>query len=272
MDVEDMGRTTLYTRVEAWECDYNNHWNVRYYARSFQLAAEAIATAPGAASPGAAQVQLRHMRFHRELFVSAPVKIRSARVADGPHQGATVHLLQSDGRLAASAVDLSAREGADIPLASAQDLAIALPRSVAETEPAVAIEGWAEPVPMGPIRPVECDHTGALLWEEMIRRLALTSHEHMTNLGFTRDFVQQSGINRMSAEMRIERQGEVPVGTCVRGTSRLVAVGRKSFSTEHRVESDTGTPLAFIRQNLLAVDLKTRRAVEVPAFLRAFSG
>lgn len=268
MAFEDLGRTTLQTRVEAWECDYNDHWNVRYYARSFQLAAESIATRPGAASPGAALVSQRHMRFHRELFVGAAVEVRSAMVADGPHQGATVHLLLSEGRLSATALDVPAGDGAALPPVGAGDLALALPRGVARTADAPRPEDWAAPVPMGPIRPAECDHTGALLWEELIRRLALTSHRHITEMGFTPAFVRDSGINRMSAEMRVERHGHVPVGTCLAGNSRLVAVGSKTFSTEHRIESQTGALLATIRQTLIAVDLKTRRAVAAPGFLR----
>jgi acyl-CoA thioesterase FadM len=31
--------------VQPWECDRNNHWNVRFYIRAFQMASEALAIA-----------------------------------------------------------------------------------------------------------------------------------------------------------------------------------------------------------------------------------
>jgi hypothetical protein len=34
MDLERLGRATLHSRVERWECDFNDHWNVRFYVRS----------------------------------------------------------------------------------------------------------------------------------------------------------------------------------------------------------------------------------------------
>ncbi len=267
MDVERLGKPTLQTRVERWECDFNDHWNVRFYVRSFQLAAEAIATAPGSVSAGAGLVPWRHLRFHRELFVNAPVEVRSARVADGLHQGAVVHFLSTDGRLAATAMDPSA--SVDLPWASAHDAALALPRGLVHLAEA-AVGNWTDLVSLGPIRPAEVDHTGALLWEELVRRLALSSHGHVASLGFSADFVAREGINRMSAEMRIDRMSEVSAGTCLWADTRLVSVRSKGFSTEHRICAADGTFVASIRQNLLTVDLKTRRAVEVPAFLRKF--
>jgi acyl-CoA thioesterase FadM len=271
MDVERLGRATLHSRVERWECDFNDHWNVRYYVRTFQLAAEAIATPPGGVSLGAGLVRARHLRFHRELFVNAPVEVRTALVADGPFQGAAVHLLCSEGHLAATALEHLRAGGAALPKVRARDLVLALPRAVAVTG-AVFVDGGATTeIALGPIRPGEIDHTGALLWEELMRRLSLVSHQHVANLGFTRDFVRQSGVNRMSAEIRVERLAEAVLGTCLRAKARLVEVGRKSFTTESRIETESGTLLASIRQTLLVVDLTTRRAVEAPDFLRAAS-
>jgi acyl-CoA thioesterase FadM len=48
------GRATFHTRVESWECDFNGHWNTRYYGRAFQAAAEVAAALDG--RPDAARV------------------------------------------------------------------------------------------------------------------------------------------------------------------------------------------------------------------------
>jgi len=272
MDVGRLGRATLHARVERWECDFNDHWNVRFYVRSFHMAAEVVATPPGVVSVGAGLVTSRYLRFHRELFVNAPVEVRSVIVADGPFQDSTVHLLCSDGRLAATAMERLPAVGATLPRANAHDLALALPRPTSATGGDAAAAGLPAAATLGPIRPAELDHTGALLWEELMRRLSLAAHQHVTRLGFTPDFVRQSGINRMSAEMWVERHAEAVPGTCLRADSRLLAVGRKSFSTEHRIETEGGILLASIRQTLVVVDLTTRRVVETPEFLRAAIG
>jgi hypothetical protein len=107
VDPNAVGTATYHTRVERWECDYNDHWNVQFYGRSFQMAAEAIAVRATGANPGADATRTRHLRFHGELTVSAPIEVRSARLADADHlEEATVHLLFSAGRIAATALDL----------------------------------------------------------------------------------------------------------------------------------------------------------------------
>lgn len=52
MQPDEGSVATLHSRIESWECDYNGHWNARFYGRSLQLAAEGIATASRGAKPG----------------------------------------------------------------------------------------------------------------------------------------------------------------------------------------------------------------------------
>lgn len=271
MDLGRLGLATLQSRVESWECDFNDHWNARFYVRSFQLAAEAVTTPPGEVSKGARLVNRRHVRFHRELLAGDPVEVRSVVVDDGPHQGATVHLLSSDGRLAATAMERLLGVGEPLPRISAKSLELALPRLQSTADTVVATGSVVVKATLGPIRPTEVDHTGALLWEDIVRRLSLAAHRHITHLGFTPEFIRQNRINRTSVEMRIERHAEAAVGTCLRARTRLVSVSRKSFSTENQIETDDGVLLASIRQNLIVLDLTTRRAVLTPEFLRAAS-
>lgn len=41
--LSDTGRPSHHTRVERWECDWNDHWNARFYVRSFQATVETVA-------------------------------------------------------------------------------------------------------------------------------------------------------------------------------------------------------------------------------------
>ncbi len=266
MEPGEIGLPTLASRVESWECDFNDHWNARFYARSFQLAAERVATLDGRPNPGMALLASRLIRFHRELFVGTSVDVRSARVADGEHAGAVVHLLSGGGRLSATAIDLPGTGGAHLPAVTAGEIRLALPRALAQP----AADGAdAETAETGPVRPVELDHTGAILYEELVRRAAFGLHGLLDRLGFTPEFTQETGIGRMAVESRLTPLGRCAPGCLVRVHSRIASVGAKSVTTHHRLECDGGAILACVEHGIVAVDLKARRAVELPAFLRS---
>ena len=186
------GIATLNTRVESWECDFNGHWNARFYGRSFQLAAETIPQPTGIDAP---QAPTRYMRFHGELFPDASVEVRSARL-------------------------------------------------------------------------VEMDHKGNLMFEDIMRRVALAIHNHVSALGLDKAYMKESGISRMAVESRVTRLANTPVGAPLRVRSRITRRALKSFIVAHLLETHTGAAIAFAEHSLLAVNLNTRRAVELPAFLR----
>lgn len=257
------GTPTLHARVENWECDFNGHWNARFYGRSFQLAAEMIAH-PG----GSKTAPTRVIRFHGELFPGAAVEVRSAQLTDGRHPGAIVHALFSGERLSATALDLGGAPVAGLPLISEAAAKLALPRSLD-----AATAGWTEGCgtslcPTGPTRPAEMDHRGNLLFEEIIRRVAFAIHNHVGALGLNETYLKETGISRMAVESRVTRIGNVPVGTPLRVRTRITRRAVKSFVVAHLLESHSGAPLAFAQHSLLTVNLNTRRAVELPAFLR----
>lgn len=270
MDVDRIGIATLHTRVERWECDFNDHWNARYYVRSFQMAAERVEVLDDEANPGLALQGTRHIRFHREMFVGTAIEVRSARVARGKYAGAVVHLLSGDGRLAATALELPGKGARHLP---SIDPAIVKPAFPRLAEEPTALE-WLADTPdtriaeSGPVRPAEIDHTGAILVEEIVRRVAYALHHFLDRLGYTPDFLAETGISRMAVESAITPVATCPPGTLLRVRSRVVAVGRKSFTTKHRLETLSGSPIAVVQHSLVAVDLATRRAVEVPGFIR----
>ena len=264
------GTHALFTRVERWECDYNNHWNVRFYGRSFQMASEVLAARQTGENAGAAIVHTRHIRFHKELFVSAPVTIRSARVDGGPQDGAVVHLLSSDGRLAASSLEQPGPGATLLPGIPAADLALALPRSI-KAEPHAAdwpMTGDDQVFVLGPVRPAELDHTGALLTEDLFKRVALVSHHQLAAVGYTAAFVKETGLTRMSVENKVTRHADPRPGDIVQARSRIVHVGGKAFNVCYRLEGSNGSAIATAEQCFVTVDLNSRRAVEVPGFLR----
>lgn len=268
--MSEFGIPTLHSRVESWECDFNDHWNARFYGRSFQLALETIPTLPGITDLGEAPRLTRYIRFHRELFVGAGVEVRSARLADGDYAGAILHQLSSLGQLAATALDIGgiAVQGLlpEVPAGSAR---LALPRGLAgRDDTRWDSERDATLAETGPIRPSELDHRGWLLFEELVRRVALASHFHVGQLGFTDELRRETGVSRMAVETRVTQLCGAPAGTPVRVRSRVSQVGAKFFTVTHSAETHAGLKLAFAEHSMVTVDLNTRRAIPVPDFIR----
>lgn len=271
MEMTNIGATTLHTRAESWECDVNGHWNTRFYVRAFQLAAETIFAGPEGISPGGWLIPARHMRFHREVFASQAVTIRSARVRGGEMDGAIAHLLLREGELSATAIDTApADRTADLPEVAAEAIPMAMPRGL---DPGGAAD-WPPLAPsdrtvmLGPVRSAEVDHTGALTAEALIRRFAIASHDRLNGLGMTPAWTRESRVNRMIVEFR-GTLGKMPAaGTILCAESRVLAVGGKTFTIGYRIATRGGETVALSEQCLVSVDLDTRRAVAVPDFLR----
>ena len=262
-----LGLPTYHSRVERWECDTNNHWNTRFYARGFQLAAETVAETPEGRSIGAGCIDARHMRFHGELMAGAPVEIRSLVIGGGVFDGHVLHLLSSDGRLSATALDRPAVPLRALPEAPAKELAIALPRGIGLT----AQEAAADPVTveLGPVRPLDCDHTGALTFENIVRLVVMGSHKKMNQIGFTPEFISGHGISRMAVEFRVDLHDRCSPGEMLQAVSDLASASGKSFNIAHRLYTRSGRLVATGTQCLVAVDLATRRATTLPDFINA---
>lgn len=269
MQTTDIGIVSHITRVETWECDFNGHWNTRFYTRAFQQASETIALLEGSThrSPPSDRVT-RHIRFHRELLAGAPVLVRSAVVHGGPWDGAVTHWLESEGRLSATALDTSGCTHQHLPPIEDRQAKLALPKGlVNELPPGSAEQGNGRGAYLGVLRPSDCDHTGALTFDELYRYLTYASHDHHVSLGYSPSFTATTGISRMVVETRATWLGQARAGTGMRSTSWLLHAQGKSFSTAHQLEALNGTPIALIELFLVAVDLQSRRSTQVPDFL-----
>jgi acyl-CoA thioesterase FadM len=272
MNRDLVGSPSYHTRVENWEIDFNGHWNTRFYARTFQLAAETVASLGEGTNPGAAVIRSRQIRFHHELFPGAAIEVRSVTVAGGHYDSAVVHLLFSGGRIAATSLDQPGIGSAFLPRVPAEELSFAFPRGLDAATPLP----WKEnvdasltvTVEVGAVRPSETDHTGNLLFDELIRRCAHASHDHVIRMGLSPEFTEKTGVGRMLAEMRATRLGYCTPGQQLKVSSRLIGVAGKSFTTAHYIQTRAGSPVALIELCTLAVDMKTRKATYVPDILR----
>lgn len=255
--------------VRRWELDHNDHWNVQFYIRAFQMASELVATRALGRNPGVVGALLWHFRFHRELVCPQPMRIHSARIAGGPQAGNVVHQMVSGSEnwLSATAIEVPDYVP-NLPAVSADAIVRALPRGLRfERLP------WMDQspsAPVGVVRPSDLDHLGALLPNVLLSVCASASHSYMGGLGLTAEWAKATGCNRMSVEMTLTRHALCRAGDHLAVATAITEVGARHFVLLHEVSNAvTGAACASVEQSLLVIDLKTRKPVDLPEFIRA---
>ena len=277
LPLSDGGWVTSYSGVvRRWECDRNDHWNIQFYARAFQAASEVLAVKLTGRNPGSATATVRHYRFHHELFCPAPVTIRSARISGGTLDGAVAHWMETGikRQLAATAIDWPTIPVADLPSCDGEAVSAAAIRGLSPIphpkprDGGMTPQGKPKAIPVGLVRPMDVDHTGNLTVNELVNRCSQASYLFYDQLGFTRDWVENTNCNRMAVEMKITLHGTCVPGDVLDVNTSVAASGGKTFSTVHQVYNATsGAPVATVEQLMIVVDLNERHAVPLPDFI-----
>jgi acyl-CoA thioester hydrolase len=261
--------------VRTWECDENEHLNLAFFVRAFELAAETLATGLLGHNPGGMVARARHMRFHRELLVSQPYEIESAVVRGGIHDGGIVHLLKSGGRICATALDHPDFDTHALPRWNEDEFAPALPRGLSATPHAPNAESrgaaYGMETRLGIVRPGALDHTGALMMYEVFAYGTIASLHLLSGIGLSPEWKKETDCTHMGVEVKITRHGDCNLGDAISSRSWLGPVGHKTLTLRHLISSHTGEPVASVEQVLVVVDYKTRRVVPVPAFVWSVS-
>ncbi|MCA0043369.1 thioesterase family protein [Celeribacter litoreus] len=256
--------------VKRWECDRNGHMNVQFYVRAFQMASEVLATLVLGENPGTQSSDLRHYRFHGELFSGEAMHIQSSRIADGEFAGWVLHRMFKGARLSATAIERPAYPVEGLPACRPEALEKALPRGLSPTaERAGGLSDTLSASPVGVLRPSELDHHGAVQWNALTALCSNASHGFLEQIGLTADWVNTSNCNRMAVEMSIARHGLGAAGDTVAIRAGIADVASRSFTMRMEVvHGVTAAPLATVEQLCLVVDLESRKPVMVPEFVR----
>lgn len=265
------GVPTLHTRVDSWECDFNGHWNTRFYSRTVQQAAEVAAALGGQTDPDAVKPTHRHMRFHSELHSGDPIVVRSFSASSSKGEPLTAHVLVNHDRIAATGLDYGFAANPALPPLPTALAAQVMPRGVPDEDIAPWVldpegDGWVE---LGAVRAGETHRDGTLIYDLLIARLATTSHQGAMDIGYTHDFTMQSRIGRMLVEKRFTHLGTAAPGTFLRGTSRIISTTSKSFISANLIYTHAGDPVAMFELCTLAVNMDERKATTLPDFVAA---
>jgi acyl-CoA thioesterase FadM len=255
------GTPVLHSRAEAWECDFNNHWNTRYYCRAFQMAGEVAAMRAGQVR---ADITGWHVRFHAELVAGDPIVVRGFETGEG-----AAFIMTRDDRIVATALATGPFPQTHLPALPDVLVAQVSPRGV--TGPVMT------PWPMekdtiyelGPVGAGDLLASGDLAYWRAAARLSHCTHHYDTALGFTPEMMKTQNLGRMLAELRFTSLGPVKGDDFLRAAARMTAAKGKAFQTAHFLHTHRGTPVAMFELCTLAVDLQARRAIPLPDFVTA---
>jgi acyl-CoA thioester hydrolase len=272
---------TLFSFVNRWECDENDHLNVQFYFSRFEEADRQFQLMSGLSEALVGARRVRHVRYHKELRTGDLVTVRSAIAFDGPHMLTVVHEMYNTttGALAATAID-----GYEPSAGSVKTL-----RSRFKDHQCPMIE---EAAPRGiSATPVSTRFTldnilasGAKI---CFRGTVLPRHlgiDGRADDGFalscftdgvahvwertpmTHAFMIDNTFGRVAVEMKLTWASPLKAGDTIVVASGLTgSSGNKTFSMRHYLfESRTKRLAAVCDVVALVMDLNARKAVELP--------
>ncbi len=281
--------------VQTWECDQMGHMNVQFYVAKADEGLAALAAAldlsPRAQRSNFAALVPRehHIRFHRELRPGAPFVLHGGVVETRPEGLILYEEMQNvaTSGIAATFVTLAEwcetemRGGLPLPanaIAKAPPLTIDLPPHGAprglDMQPARPAPMLADAEAMnlvttfrGTVLAEHCDATGYMTPRHYMGRVS----DAIPNL-----LVQTSGQDRSSGstggaalEYRFVYRRPARDGDRLVLKSGLKSVSSKTYVWCHWLfDGETGECLATAEAVAVAMDLATRKAIEIPDELR----
>ncbi|MEM9630297.1 MAG: thioesterase family protein [Pseudomonadota bacterium] len=271
---------TLFSFVNRWECDENDHLNVQFYFSRFEEADRQFRLLSGLTETLVGARRVRHVRYHKELRTGDLITIQSSIAFDGPHMLTVVHEMRdgATGALAATALD-----GYEPNANSAKTLRQrfkdfqtpmikeAAPRGI-QTGPAAL-----RATPSGlQAKGAEICYRGTVLPRDIgvdskaDDQYALScctdGVPHVwQRTPMTYEYLTENGYGRVAVEMKLTWSTPLKTGDTVIVVTGFTGVNSKSFTMRHHLfESRTNRLAATLDVVALMMDLSSRKAVELP--------
>ena len=253
--------------VNSWECDENVHMNIQFYWKRFGEAARIFFHLNGISPQPWID---RHVRYHGELMMGTNTIVRSAA---GPGHTTTVHhLMNGDSdTLSATAIDTYPKsvEAMSSEPSALPDEAVARSLPTEALEPVDTFQiiqsGRGLVSNRCVVTPQECDARGLLLDQHLNARFSDAASHLWHFLGVSRDWMRERNLGTVAVEMKASRHHEVRAGALMEVVSWAEETRPKTITFRHQVsDMEGGQPLFSGAVTALLMDLKTRRAVELP--------
>ncbi|WP_298813431.1 thioesterase family protein [uncultured Roseibium sp.] len=273
-------QATLFSFVNRWECDENDHLNVQFYFNRFEEADRQFRLISGLSETLVGARRVRHVRFHKELRTGDLITVQSSVAFDGPHMLTVIHELRDGGTgmLAATALDgyepnassaknlrqrFSDYQTPMISEASPRGLS-AGPAGLRTTLPGVQSKG-AQICYRGTVLPrdIGIDNKAD---DQFALSCCTDGVAHVwQRTPMTHSYLSENGFGRVAVEMKLTWATPLKTGDTVIVATGFTGVGPKTFSMRHHLfESRTGRLAATLDVVALTMDLEARQAVSLP--------
>lgn len=276
--------------VNAWECDENNHLNVRFYLakanQGLPFVLEAIGLSPAALEMMGARPRIRaqHVRFLKEARPAAPLAVYAGLAASERHRLTLYAEIRHSlsGEVMATVLtelELAGADGGPRPVSPSRDAPRCTvpehgaPRGLkAGGEPlrpdygSIGEMGFVE-IGRGAIAPWECDPAGEMELFQYVGRMSDSVVNLLAHFQTEEDLSRRShGIEGGAlVELRIAWHAPLRAGSLFTIHSGIAAAGRKTQHFVHLFFDEASRACVATAQGIaVAMDLKTRRAIELP--------
>lgn len=276
---------TLYSFVNRWECDENNHLNVQFYFERFDEADRQFRLITGLTDALAGARRARHVRYHRELHLGDALIATSHVAFDGPYMLTVVHELRRcrDGALAATATDgyapaeSMARElrrrfednSAPMPDA-ALPRGLSAAQQVTSLSPAQLQAAGGRIVNRSTVLPRHAGPDGRADDAFALARFTEAAAHVWNMTPMTDDWLETHGLGRVAVEMKLVWASPLKPGEPVLCVSGLTGAARSTFSFRHHLfETRTQRLAAVCDAVVIAMDLEHRKSVPLEDSVRS---
>jgi acyl-CoA thioester hydrolase len=260
--------------VNQWECDENDHLNVRFYAHKINQAIRIFASATEAGVSPAQRIRAQHIRFLKESRVATPLRIDCGCVR---HDGGTLEVLalmhhNVTGEVLATFV--TTLEIPALPAPAGESVEVpdfARPRGIPAELPALprsretAFEMGYQVVGRGVVGRDECDESGVALPHVYIGRISdgMPNLWAIMNAEEDRAAREQGALGGAALEQRLEILEPLRSGSIFTHLSGVRALGSKTQQMSHLLYNEDGRLAARAEAVGVAMDLTTRKAVPI---------
>jgi acyl-CoA thioester hydrolase len=276
--------------VNAWECDENDHLNVRFYLakanQGLPFVLEAIGLGPAALERTGARPRIRaqHARFLKESRPATPLTVEAGLAAEEGHRltiySEVRHSLNREVLATLlTELELTGGDGAPKPVSLSPDAPRCTvpehgaPRGIAAAREAlrpareaIAEMGFVE-IGRGTVAAGECDPSGDMELFQYVGRISDSVVNLLAHFQTDEELSRRStGIEGGAlVELRIAFHAQLRVGSRFSIQSGIAAAGRKTQHFVHLFFDEASRACVATAQGIaVAMDLKTRRAIELP--------
>ena len=273
-------QNTLFSFVNRWECDENDHLNVQFYFSRFEEADRQFQQVCGLSESIVGARRVRHVRFHREMRTGTLITVRSYAVLDGPHILCIVHemLDGGTGELCATALD-----GYAPPMSAAKDirkrfkdflepmreeaspLGLAASPATGKASLDAIMSSGAQVCYRGTVRPADLAPDGRVDDSFVIGAISNAVPHVWQTTPFHYAYLTEHNLGRVALEMKLTWHSPLKSGDMFLIASGLASLQTKTLSLRHYLfEFRTRRLVAICDMVAAMMDLETRKTVMFP--------